>query len=67
MRGTIDHVWENETKGGQKYLTVQMNGERYSGWNSKYFDSIQEGATVDYGRTEGTRTSFGGEFVFVIC
>jgi hypothetical protein len=48
MRGTIDHVWENETKGGQKYLTVQMNGERYSVWDSKYFDSIREGATVDY-------------------
>jgi hypothetical protein len=48
MRGTIDHVWENETKGGQKYLTVQMNGERYSVWDSKYFDTIREGASVNY-------------------
>jgi hypothetical protein len=35
MRGTIDHVWEDETKGGQRYLTVQMNGERYSVWELK--------------------------------
>lgn len=30
-------VWENETKGGQKYLTAQMNGEQYV-----FEDSIDE-------------------------
>lgn len=47
MRGTIEQVWENESRRGRKYLTVQMNGERYSIWDSKYFDTIHEGATID--------------------
>ena len=28
MRGTIDQIWENESRNGQKYLTVQMDGGR---------------------------------------
>jgi len=48
MRGTIEQVWENESRNGQRYLTVQVNGERYSIWDSKYFDAIGEGATIDY-------------------
>ena len=48
MRGTIEQVWENESKKGQKYLTVQVGGERYSVWDDKYFDALQEGVTVDY-------------------
>ena len=48
MRGTIEQVWENESRNGQKYLTVQLNGERYSIWDNKYFDAIGEGAIIDY-------------------
>ena len=48
MRGTIEQVWENESRKGQKYLTVQVGGERYSVWDDKYFDTLQEGVTVDY-------------------
>ncbi len=26
MRGTIEQVWENESRNGQQYLTVQIDG-----------------------------------------
>lgn len=49
MRGVIDQVWENESRNGQKYLTVQMtDGERYSVWDDKYFDVLAPGTTIDY-------------------
>jgi len=48
MKGTVEQVWENESKGGQKYLTVQIGGERYSIWDKKYFDLFQEGTQVEY-------------------
>ena len=48
MRGTIEQIWENSSRKGQKYLTVQVGGERYSVWDDKYFDTLQEGVTIDY-------------------
>ena len=48
MKGTIEQVWENESRNGQKYITVQIGGERYSVWDTKYFDRLQEGAEIDY-------------------
>lgn len=49
MRGVIDQVWENDSRNGQRYLTVQMtDGERYSVWDNKYFDVLAPGATIDY-------------------
>jgi hypothetical protein len=48
MRGIIDQVWENDSRNGQKYLTVEIGGERYSVWDSKYFDILAPGATIDY-------------------
>ncbi len=48
MRGIIDQVWENESRNGQKYLTVQIEGERYSVWDTEYFDILAPGATIDY-------------------
>ncbi len=42
MRGTIDQIWENESRNGQKYLAVQIDGERYSAWDTEYFELIQE-------------------------
>ena len=48
MRGTIDQIWENESRKGQKYLTVQMtDGERYSVWDTDYFDVLAPGKTID--------------------
>ena len=46
MRGTIDQVWENTSRKGRKYLTVEIGGERYSVWDEKYFDRLQPGATI---------------------
>jgi hypothetical protein len=48
MRGTIEQVWENEGKKGQKYLTVEIGGERYNVWDDKYFASIRPGASIEY-------------------
>lgn len=48
MRGYIEQVWENESRNGQKYLTVQINGEKYSVWDAKYFDQLQEGLEIEY-------------------
>lgn len=48
MKGIIEQVWENESKNGQQYLTVQIDGERYTVWDDKYFDQLQEGAEIEY-------------------
>lgn len=48
MRGTIEQVWENESRNSQQYLTVQIDGERYSVWDTEYFDQLQEGAVIEY-------------------
>jgi hypothetical protein len=48
MRGTIERVWPNETRKGQKYLTAQIDGNRYNVWDTSYFDRVQEGAEIDY-------------------
>jgi hypothetical protein len=48
MKGTIEQVFENESKNGQKYMTVQIGGERYSVWDHKYFDQMQQGAEIEY-------------------
>jgi hypothetical protein len=48
VKGIIDSVWENESRNGKKYLTVEIGGERYSVWDTKYFDVLQEGAEISY-------------------
>ena len=48
MKGTIEQVFENESKNGQRYMTVQIGGERYSVWDQKYFDHMQQGAEIEY-------------------
>ncbi len=48
MKGTIEQVFENESKNGQHYMTVQIGGERYSVWDPKYFDHMQQGSEIDY-------------------
>ena len=42
MKGIIEQIWENESKNGQPYLTVQIDGERYSVWDDKHFDQFKE-------------------------
>jgi hypothetical protein len=48
MKGTIEKVWENKSRTGQKYLTLSIDGERYSLWDEKYFDQIHEGEVIDF-------------------
>lgn len=48
MKGTIEQVWDNESKNGQRYMTVQVGGERYSVWDQKYFDQLRQGNEIDY-------------------
>jgi hypothetical protein len=48
MRGAIEKIWENKTKDDKKYHVLEIGGEKYSVWDSKLLDGIEEGATVDY-------------------
>jgi len=47
MKGIVEEIWENESKNGQKYLTVQIGGERYSVWDTKYFDQLRVGGEIE--------------------
>ena len=48
MKGTIEQVWENETRGGKKYHTIQVDGERYNVWDDKYASFLQQGEGIEY-------------------
>lgn len=48
MRGTIDKVWENETKEGKPWRRLQIDDESYSLWEKKLFGVAQEGARVEF-------------------
>jgi len=48
MRGIVDQVWENQSRNGRDYLSVQIDGERYNVWDNKYFDSLEPGAEIEY-------------------
>ncbi len=48
MRGIIEKIWENESKKGQPYLTLLIDGERYSLWDKKHFADLEEGDEVIY-------------------
>lgn len=48
MRGTIEKVWENESRQGKPYRTLVIDGERYSLWDQRSFDQVREGGRVEY-------------------
>jgi hypothetical protein len=48
MKGTVEKIWENESRSGQKYLGISIDGQRYTLWEEKYFDLIHEGETIDF-------------------
>ena len=48
MRGTIEKIWENQAKNGQKYQVVSIDGRKYSLWNAKASEGLAEGAVVEY-------------------
>lgn len=47
MKGKVEKIWEND-KNGTKYWVLEIGGQRYSVWDSKYVDGLTEGATVEY-------------------
>lgn len=48
MKGRIDEISVNELKGGRKYLTLSINGDKYSLWDKKYFETLQKGDLIEY-------------------
>lgn len=48
MKGTVEKIWENKSRAGQKYLALSIDGQKYSLWEEKYFDQIHEGEVVDF-------------------
>ena len=48
MKGSIDKIWENETKDNKTYHVVNIGGENYSVWDSKLLDDLTEGSSVEY-------------------
>ena len=41
-------IWENESRKGQRYLGLSIEGQRYTLWEDKYFDLINEGDVIDF-------------------
>ena len=48
MKGQIEKIWDNESRNGQRYLGLSDDGERYTLWEEKYFDRLQEGDVIDF-------------------
>ena len=48
MRGSIEQVWQNESRKGRKYRTIQIGRERYGVREEKCFGALQEGVTIDF-------------------
>ncbi len=48
MKGKIEKIWDNESRNGQRYLGLSVDGERYTLWEEKYFDKLQEGDIIDF-------------------
>ncbi len=48
MNGIIDKIWPNKLDDGTEYLVLSIGGEKYSVWDKKYMERLQEGSSVDY-------------------
>ena len=48
MKGRIEKIWDNESRNGQRYLGLSIDGQRYTLWEEKYFDQLQEGEVIDF-------------------
>ena len=48
MKGLIEQLWENHDRKGQRYLVLEIAGERYSLWDEALMDNLEEGLVVDY-------------------
>jgi len=52
MKGVIDKIWENKTDDGKPYLVVRIGENKYSVWDKKYREGLEEGTTVEYEFTQ---------------
>lgn len=48
MKGRIEKIWDNESRNGQRYLGLSIDGQRYTLWEDQYFDQLQEGDVIDF-------------------
>jgi hypothetical protein len=48
MKGQIEKIWDNESRNGQRYLGLSIDGQRYTLWDEKYFDRLEEGDAIDF-------------------
>lgn len=48
MKGTIQKIWENQNKKGEKYWVFSIDGQRYSLWDHKSREAITEGDVLDF-------------------
>lgn len=48
MKGEIEKIWDNESRNGERYLGLSVDGERYTLWEEKYFDKLKEGKVIDF-------------------
>jgi len=48
MKGVIEKIWENKTDDGKPYLVLRIGGEKYSVWDKKYMEGLEEGEAVEY-------------------
>jgi len=52
MKGIIDKIWKNKTDDGKPYFVLKIEGEKYSVWDNKYMEGLDEGAAVEYESTQ---------------
>ncbi|MEW6664135.1 MAG: hypothetical protein AB1512_02795 [Thermodesulfobacteriota bacterium] len=48
MQGTVEKIWQNETKEKKPYSVVEIGGEKYSVWDPKLMEGLAEGSRIDY-------------------
>ena len=48
MKGNIEEISEGESRTGQKYLRLTIDGQRYMFWDEKRFDQLHEGDVVEF-------------------
>ncbi len=42
MKGEIEKIWDNESRNGERYLGLSVDGQRYTLWEEKYFDKLKD-------------------------
>ena len=52
MKGVVDKIWINKTDDGKPYFVLKIGGEKYSVWDKKYMEGLEEGAAVEYESTQ---------------